>query len=196
MDDGWYEMLVRDEVDLVTEGIREITPQGVVTVDGATHEFDVLVLATGYHAGKFLWPMEVAGKGGVLLHDRWEGGENPRAYLGITVPDFPNFFCLYGPNTNPVLGSVIYMLECQTTYVMGCLRQMIEKGIKSIDCSPEVLATGFNMICVYGVIRRRKYALSGDIEGMKSVAPLLRLTAAFLPTFAIAFALGVYFVVQ
>lgn len=59
-----------------------------------------------------------------------------------------------------------------------------------------LLATGFNMICVYGVIRRRKYALSGDIEGMKSVAPLLRLTAAFLPTFAIAFALGVYFVVQ
>jgi 4-hydroxyacetophenone monooxygenase len=138
MDNGWYTTLLRDNVDLVTEGIQEITPKGVVTADGTTHEFDVLVLATGFHAGKFLWPMEIVGRDGVVLHDRWEGGENPRAYLGITMPDFPNMFCLYGPNTNPVLGSVIYMLECQMTYIMGCLREMLENGYKSIDCRPEV----------------------------------------------------------
>ncbi len=138
MDNGWYSTLCRENVDLVTEGIQEITPKGVVTDDGTTHEFDVLVLATGFHAGKFLWPMEIAGKGGVVLQDRWEGGENPRAYLGITMPDFPNMFCLYGPNTNPVIGSVIYMLECQTTYIMGCLREMLENGHKSIECRPEI----------------------------------------------------------
>ena len=138
MDNGWYETLRRDDVELVTEGIREITPEGVVTEDGRLRECDVLVLATGFHAGRFLWPMEIVGRGGVRLEDRWEGGENPRAYLGITIPDFPNLFCLYGPNTNPVVGSVIYMLECQTTYIMGCLREMLEQGHRAIDCRPEV----------------------------------------------------------
>ncbi len=138
MDNGWYETLRRENVELVTDGIREITKEGVVTEDGRLHECDVLVLATGFHAGKFLWPMEIVGRGGVRLQDRWEGGENPRAYLGITIPDFPNLFCLYGPNTNPVVGSVIYMLECQTTYIMGCLREMLEQGHRAIDCRPEV----------------------------------------------------------
>lgn len=138
MDNGWYETLRRDNVELVTDGIREITAKGVVTEDGRLHECDVLVLATGFHAGEFLWPMDIVGRGGVRLHDRWEGGENPRAYLGITIPDFPNLFCLYGPNTNPVVGSVIYMLECQTTYIMGCLREMLEQGHRAIDCRPEV----------------------------------------------------------
>ena len=72
--------------------------------------------------------------GGVVLQDRWEGGENPRAYLGITMPDFPNLFCMYGPNTNPVVGSVIFMLECQTNYIMGCLRALIENGHRSLEC--------------------------------------------------------------
>ena len=138
MDNGWYETLCRDNVELLTEGIQEITPKGIVTTDGQTHEFDVIVLATGFHAGKFLWPMEIVGKGGVTLTDRWEGGENPRAYLGITMPDFPNLFCLYGPNTNPVLGSVIYMLECQMKYVMGCLREMLENGYQSIECRSDI----------------------------------------------------------
>ena len=82
--------------------------------------------------------MEIVGRDGAVLQERWEGGENPRAYVGITVPDFPNLFCLYGPNTNPVLGSVIYMLECQTKYIMGCLREMLENGHRSIDCRQEV----------------------------------------------------------
>ena len=99
---------------------------------------DILVLATGFYAGKFLWPMQIRGRGGVLLEDRWEGGENPRAYLGITMPDFPNLFCMYGPNTNPVVGSVIYMLECQTNYIMGCLRAMLENGHRSLECRQQV----------------------------------------------------------
>jgi len=136
LDNGWYRTLRQDHVDLVTEGIREVTPRGVVTNEGTEHELDILVLATGFHAGKFLWPMGITGRGGATLEDRWEGGENPRAYLGITMPDFPNLFCLYGPNTNPVVGSVIFMLECQTTYIMDCLRTLIENSHQALDCKP------------------------------------------------------------
>lgn len=134
LDNGWYATLRRPNVELVTDGIRRILPEGVETVDGRRIPLDVLVLATGFHAGHFLWPMQIAGRGGVRLEDRWEGGENPRAHLGITVPDFPNLFCLYGPNTNPVVGSVIYMLECQMRYVMGCLAGMLENGWRALDC--------------------------------------------------------------
>lgn len=137
LDNGWYATLRRPNVELVTTGIRRITEKGVETVDGREIPLDVLVLATGFHAGKFLWPMQIEGRGGVRLEDRWEGGENPRAHLGITIPDFPNFFCLYGPNTNPVVGSVIFMLECQMQYVMGCLRGLLENGWKTLDCRRE-----------------------------------------------------------
>jgi len=138
LDNGWYKTLTRDNVELVTDGIREVTPDAVITADGTKHPLDVLVLATGFHAGKFLWPMQIIGRGGVVLQDRWEGGENPRAYLGITMPDFPNLFCMYGPNTNPVVGSVIFMLECQTNYIMGCLRALIENGHRSLECREDV----------------------------------------------------------
>ena len=77
------------------------------------------MLATGFHPNKYLWPMEITGRGGRVLHDEW--GDDPRAYLGITVPGFPNLFCLYGPNTNPVVGSVIFVLECQVNYVVKAI---------------------------------------------------------------------------
>lgn len=137
LDNGWYAALRRPNVDLVTAGIRRVAPTGIETADGKSIPLDVLVLSTGFQAGRFLWPMQVTGRGGVRLEDRWEGGENPRAHLGITMPDFPNLFCLYGPNTNPVVGSVIYMLECQTRYVMGCLRAMLENGWSALDCRRE-----------------------------------------------------------
>jgi 4-hydroxyacetophenone monooxygenase len=138
LDNGWYQTLTRDNVELVTDGISKVTPDGIVTADGTEHPLDVLVLATGFHAGKFLWPMKITGRDGVVLHERWDGGENPRAYLGITMPDFPNLFCMYGPNTNPVVGSVIFMLECQTSYIMGCLRALLENGHQSLECREEV----------------------------------------------------------
>ena len=80
--------------------IREITPTGIVTADGVEHEVDVIIYGTGFQASKFLTPMTVTGRGGVDLHEQWGG--DARAYLGITVPGFPNLFCLYGPNTNIV----------------------------------------------------------------------------------------------
>ncbi len=134
-DGGWYAALRRENVDLVTEPIERIVPEGIRTADGVTHPLDVLVLATGFHARKFLWPMEIRGPRGTL-QDQW--GNEPRAYLGITVPGFPNQFCLYGPNTNPVVGSVIFMLECQIDYVIRCLALLVERGDAAMDCRQDV----------------------------------------------------------
>ena len=114
----WLATLKRDNVDLVTEPIAAITPRGVRCADGTEHAVDVIVFATGFHANRFLWPMEIVGRDGVTLRERW--GEEPRAYLGITVPGFPNLFCLYGPGTNLAHGgSIIFHSECQVRYVDG-----------------------------------------------------------------------------
>jgi 4-hydroxyacetophenone monooxygenase len=134
---SWLAALKRDNVELVTDGIAEITSDGIVTADGTRYPVDVIIFATGFHANKFLWPMEIVGRGGVTLAERW--GEVPRAYLGITVPGFPNLFCLYGPGTNLAhAGSIIFHSECQVRYVMGCIKALLEKGFRAMDCRQEV----------------------------------------------------------
>ncbi|OZM79288.1 NAD(P)/FAD-dependent oxidoreductase [Pseudonocardia sp. MH-G8] len=128
----WAAALHQPHVHLVTDGISEITPKGVRTVDGVEHELDVIVYATGFLASEFLSPMTVTGRGGVDLHAQWDG--DARAYLGITVPEFPNLFSLYGPNTNLVVtGSIIYMAECAIEYTMQCLRTVLTGGHRAID---------------------------------------------------------------
>ena len=122
---------------LVTDAIERITPRGLVTADGREREVDVIVWATGFHANRFLWPMEIVGRGGAVLGERW--GDDPKAYLGITVPDFPNLFCLYGPGTNLAhAGSIIFHSECQVRYVMSCLKGMLEHGWRALDCKADV----------------------------------------------------------
>ena len=134
---AWLAALKRPNVRLVTEPIREITERGVVTADGAEHAADVIVYATGFQASRFLTPMRITGRGGVDLHQRWDG--NARAYLGITVPDFPNLFLLYGPNTNIVVnGSIVYFSECEVRYVLGCLRLLLAGRHRTLDVRPEV----------------------------------------------------------
>ena len=97
----------------------------------------MIVYATGFHANRYLWPMEIVGRDGVVLADQW--GDEPTAYLGITVPNFPNLFCLYGPGTNLAHGgSLIFHSECQVRYVMGCLGALLEGGHRSIEVRPEV----------------------------------------------------------
>ena len=128
----WLSTLKRQNVELVTDGIREITPRGVRTADGVEREIDAIVFATGFHANRFLWPMEIRGRGGVSLRERW--GDDPQAYLGITVPDFPNLFCLYGPGTNLAhAGSIIFHSECQVRYVLGCLAALLREGRAAMD---------------------------------------------------------------
>lgn len=139
LDNGsWPEALKRDNVHLITDAIQEITPEGVLTADGELHEADVIVYGTGFQASKFLTPMRITGRNGIELNDQWGG--DARAYLGITVPNFPNFFMLYGPNTNIVVnGSIIYFSECEVQYVLGCLRLLLaENGHRALDCKQDV----------------------------------------------------------
>ena len=137
IDNTWYPTIARDNVELVTEGIARITPEGIETVDGRLHTVDAIVVATGFKSNLFLWPMEIVGRSGVSLADRW--GDYPRAFQGAAVPDYPNLFCLYGPNTNIVHGgSIIYQVECQVHYVMQCLVHMIEKQLRSMEVREEV----------------------------------------------------------
>jgi 4-hydroxyacetophenone monooxygenase len=132
----WARTLKRDDVHLVTEGIAEITPEGVRTVDGTLHEADVLIYGTGFQASDFLMPMKVVGRGGVELHERWQG--DARAHLGITLPGFPNLFLLYGPNTNIVVnGSITYFSECEVHYVLGCIRELLARGARALEPTPE-----------------------------------------------------------
>jgi 4-hydroxyacetophenone monooxygenase len=138
VDNGaWAQALHRDNVELTTDNIDRITPQGVVTVDGRLHEFDVLIYGTGFQPSRFLTPMKVVGRGGVNIHEQWDG--DARAYLGITVPGFPNFFVLYGPNTNIVVnGSIIWFSECEVRYVMDCIRTVMAGGHVALECRHDV----------------------------------------------------------
>jgi 4-hydroxyacetophenone monooxygenase len=132
-DNHWYRMLTRPNVDLVTEPIDHVEKDAVVTRDGTRHAAEVLILATGFQAYRMTWPMRIAGRGGRTLRDLW-GEDDPRAYLGITVPGFPNFFMMYGPNTNLAHGgSAIFHSECQVRYALLALREMLENGWTAMD---------------------------------------------------------------
>jgi 4-hydroxyacetophenone monooxygenase len=135
----WAGALTRDNVKLVTDSIREITPAGIVTSDGEEHAVDVIIYGTGFQASKFLTPMTVKGRGGIDLHEQWHG--DARAYLGITIPGFPNLFCLYGPNTNIVInGSIIYFSECGVRYVLGCIGSLLSNHHAALDVRNDVFA--------------------------------------------------------
>ena len=136
-DNYWYRMLTQPNVDLVTDPIERITADGVVTKAGEFWPADVLVLATGFDAQRMLAPMHIEGRDGQTIRDVW-GDDNPRAYLGITVPAFPNLFMLYGPGTNLAHGgSAIYHSECQVRYIMQCLRELLETGARAMEVKQE-----------------------------------------------------------
>lgn len=138
LDWGWYEALRRDHVRLVTSGIAAIEPHRVVTGDGEGHELDALVLATGFDVVRFISSFEVIGRSGATLRETWDDDDG-RAYLGLTVPDFPNFFCLYGPNTQPGHGgSLIATVEAQIHYLGDLLTRMFTGGVGSVECRREV----------------------------------------------------------
>lgn len=122
----WYPTLARPHVDVVTDAITAVEPTGVRTADGTLHELDVVILGTGFAATEFLAPMDLRGAGGRRLADVWDGGA--RAHLGITVPGFPSFFILYGPNTNLGGSSIIGMLEAQAGYVMAAVQESRRRG--------------------------------------------------------------------
>jgi cation diffusion facilitator CzcD-associated flavoprotein CzcO len=131
----WYPTLDRPNVELVTDPIERIVGDGVITADGISRPADVIIYGTGFKTLDFLAPMSVTGLGGRGLDEAWR--EGAEAYLGITVSGFPNFFMLYGPNTNLGGNSIIYMLEGQIGYVLGALRALEEEGLDWVDVRPD-----------------------------------------------------------
>lgn len=136
-DGGFYRALTRDNVELVTDGIERFTQSGLIDGAGRLHEVDAVVYATGFRALEYLAPMEIVGAGGQRLNDFWQ--DDPGAYLGMTVPNFPNLFLMYGPGTNlGYNGNLFFNAECQARYISGCLRWMIEDQIEAIAVKPDV----------------------------------------------------------
>lgn len=135
---SWAETLMRENVELETSPVLRITNDSIVTQDGS-RGVDAIILGTGFRASEFLVPMRVIGVGGRDLHEFWRG--TPAAYLGAVVPDFPNFFLLYGPNTNIVVnGSIIWFVECTVRYIQDCIRISIEQD-RALSCKPDRYAT-------------------------------------------------------
>jgi cation diffusion facilitator CzcD-associated flavoprotein CzcO len=122
-------------VELVNDPIAKVTSHAIRTNDGTQRPVDVLVLATGFQAHGFVAPMEIIGEGGRTLAHVWDGA--PRAYLGMSVPGFPNFFLLYGPNTGGGTGSVIYMIEAGVSHVISALNALGQADAQRIEVRPE-----------------------------------------------------------
>jgi cation diffusion facilitator CzcD-associated flavoprotein CzcO len=139
--DEWYPTLTQPNVELVDERIDAVTSGGIRDATGAERAADAIVLATGFASHDFVAPMEIAGRDGRTLAEEW--GEVARAYLGLSVPRFPNMFLLYGPNTNGGSGSVINTLECGIGHVLAALREMERSRASRIEVRPEA-AKGFD----------------------------------------------------
>ena len=129
---SWLRTLTRPNVELVRDGVARIEPDAVVATDGTRYPADVLIYATGFRVNDMLSSLQVFGRNGTSLHDYW--GRQPSAYLGMTVPGFPNFFCLYGPGTNLASGgSLIFHSECEVRYIMGCLDLLIAGRLRAME---------------------------------------------------------------
>jgi cation diffusion facilitator CzcD-associated flavoprotein CzcO len=135
----WYPALARPNVELVTDPIERIEPAGVVAGNGRLRPADVIVYGTGFKSLEFLAPMAVTGLDGRRLEDAWRDGA--QAYLGISVSGFPNFFVLYGPNTNLGGNSIIYMLEGQIGYTLAAIKALESQRLAWLDVRPDVQDT-------------------------------------------------------
>jgi cation diffusion facilitator CzcD-associated flavoprotein CzcO len=131
--DIYYPALAQDNVRLVSRSVERITPRGVVDATGEEHEVDAVVLTTGFRAAEFLSTLEVTGRNGADLHAQW--GDDPQAFLGISVPNFPNLYLLYGPNTH---GTVVsYVLERQAEYMSRDVKRLRKAGGGTLEVRPE-----------------------------------------------------------
>ena len=137
LDNGWYRSLTRDDVELVTDSIASVSGDRVVTSAGDEFSVDVIVCATGFDVVRFLAPIDIRGRDGLVLREVWDD-DDARAYKGTAVPGFPNLFMVYGPNTQGGHGgSLIGTSEAQLHYILGLIGQMIERDIGALEVKPE-----------------------------------------------------------
>lgn len=139
---GWYEALCRPNVHLITEPIDRFTPHGIATRDGAEYAFDTVILATGFQVAKYLWPVDYVGRDGTTLEDLWHT-DGARAYLGMVMPKFPNFFMFYGPNGQPRAASFHTWAEAWSRYVAQAIVALIMQNADSIEVREDVF-TDYN----------------------------------------------------
>jgi len=132
--DDYYEALARDNTSLETTHIARVVPDGVELTDGQHVPLDFIALATGFETTDWRWSVDVQGAGGQWLHEAWAG--IPKAYLGITVANFPNLFMLYGPNTNLGHNSITAMMEAQMGHIMGALEMLEDTGAAALAPTP------------------------------------------------------------
>jgi cation diffusion facilitator CzcD-associated flavoprotein CzcO len=132
---AWFPALTRPNVRVVTSPITGVTPTGITTADGDEHSVDTIIFGTGFRATDYLTSVDITGRDGLSLRERW--AEGAEAYLGLTVSSFPNFFMLYGPNTNGV-NSIMFMHEAQAHYVVRALRMMRRRRLSSIEVREDV----------------------------------------------------------
>jgi cation diffusion facilitator CzcD-associated flavoprotein CzcO len=136
--DDYYQAFNRPNVSLVTSPIDHVTAKGIVTADGALHECDTLIYATGFRANEPLADINIVGRSGHTLAHDWRFGAE--AYYGITVAGYPNFFMLLGPNTGLGHNSIIFMIEAQARYVMHCLGWLFREGADQVEVRRNVQA--------------------------------------------------------
>ena len=124
-------------MEVISSPAKALRSRSLVTEDGSELDVDLVVCATGYAAADYLGQVDVVGEGGVSLRDTWRDGAH--AYMGMAVPGFPNFFMLYGPNTNVGSNSVIFMLEAQANYVVRVLKYMRRGGKRYVAVRPQAM---------------------------------------------------------
>jgi cation diffusion facilitator CzcD-associated flavoprotein CzcO len=133
----WYPTLQRDNVELITDGITEITPTGVVTADGTLHEVDAIIYGTGFHVTTPPAADVVRGREGHTLAEQWKG--SPKAYLGTSINGFPNLFFLVGPNTGVGHTSILLMIEWQVNYLVQAITAAAKHQVGAYDLRPNVM---------------------------------------------------------
>lgn len=133
--DDFYPSLRRDNVELIPKAVERITKNTVVAADGVEREVDVLVIGTGFQPANFLAHLKVVGREGKSIHEVWDG--TPRALLGVAVARFPNFYMLYGPNSNG--GEILFHEEQQIGYIVRSIKRMIREGVTSLELKQTVM---------------------------------------------------------
>jgi cation diffusion facilitator CzcD-associated flavoprotein CzcO len=133
--DSWYPALTQPNVEVVTAGIQEVTPSGIVDAEGRHHPVDTIIFGTGFHVTDAMASVRIVGRDGLKISDAWRGGMT--AHLGTTVAGFPNLFLLVGPNTGLGHNSMIFMIEAQVRYIMNCLRLVARSGARAIEVRPQ-----------------------------------------------------------
>jgi cation diffusion facilitator CzcD-associated flavoprotein CzcO len=125
----FYPALLRENVELVPYGVTSVTPTGIASSDGIERSVDVIVMATGFQAANFLSSVRIVGRSGETLHEHWKG--EPQAFVGIQVQEFPNFYMLYGPNTNG--GEIFLNFKAQAGFAVRNIKSMMNDGVSSFE---------------------------------------------------------------